>query len=145
MSPFYDASHDPSHDDPSHDDGSPKNGSCVEQQTTPPAGALAVRVRVPSRASLAVIERGPWAEPPLVLFRSGDDRDGPFAEVHAATCDLTAAARWVLERGDGAEALGPPPLRHRVAELAHRACRRHRSGVAPSAALVRRPRRLNCN
>jgi hypothetical protein len=61
-------------------------------------------MRVPSRVPLAVIERGPWAEPPLVTFC-----ENGTAEVQAATCDLDAAARWVLECGTEAEALTPSP------------------------------------
>lgn len=86
-----------------------------------PAGAVAVRVRLPGQVPLAVVERGPWEEPPLVLFR-----DEGTAEVHAATCDLDAAARWVLERGAAAEALDPQPLRRRVATQAWRIYRRYR-------------------
>ena len=86
-----------------------------------PAGAVAVRVRLPSAAPLAVIERGPWAKPPLVVFRA----DGE-TELRAVTYDLGAAARWVLERGAGAEAVSPSPLRRRVATQAWRIYRRYR-------------------
>lgn len=95
-----------------------------------PAGAVAVRIRLPGRVPLAVVERGPWPEPPLVLFCE----DGT-TEVRAATCDLEAAARWVLERGDEAEALAPPPLRRRVATQARRIYRCYRSDDARSEAL----------
>ena len=88
-----------------------------------PAGAVAVCVRLQGEAPLAVIERGPWVEPPLLLFRA----DGT-TEVMAVTCKLDAAARWILERGAGAEALSPPPLRQRVAVQAWRIYRRYRSG-----------------
>lgn len=91
-----------------------------------------MRVRVPSRVPLAVIERGPWAEPPLVTFC-----ENGTAEVQAATCDLDAAARWVLECGTEAEALTPSPLGHRVVAQAKLIrCRHCRTGDALPAELL---------
>lgn len=90
-----------------------------------PAGAIIVRVRLQGKVPLAIIDRGPWTEPPLVIFR-----DDGTTEMKATTCDLDAASRWILERGTWAEALSPPPLRQRVAAQAWGIYCRYRSDGA---------------
>ena len=102
---------------PSH----PDSHSTDSSEDAVPAGAVSICVRLQEEIPLAVIERGPWAEPPLVLSRADDT-----IEVRASTCDLEAAARWTLERGADAEVVSPAPLRQRVATQAWRIYRRYR-------------------